>query len=245
MSEIHLFKEDLERFKNTKTEKVKFNKINENSFLIANESKREFLIILEAGKISKELPYESYDETFKNKSKEVYLTTVRMDNGVLSFYHSDDYSDLRGIVLRTESIAIDFNKMPFLKESYFTYKGYDIEWTGINYQAVDYFTKKTISLATSAEKVCSDIDEFLIWKNSMSTDPEYYKRLGYEIKVVSSGERYPAFPYTYEVHLNDGSIVEAPMSISHVFDSPEGAVLKACYAIQINILKNKQEIYNV
>ena len=225
---IVLYRKELEKIKGVKIEKVEIHEVNLNTFFIVDKNK--FFLYLNRGEVIQELPYESHKNAFQGKLKEIELVKVKTDNGMFSFYNDVDKLRvcLREVVLEKDSIPIDLEKMPFLRESFLSYKGYDIEWTGENYQASDYFTKKIVSLGTDSEEVFSDVDRFIVWKNKISINPEYYKEKGIEIKIVSSGDRYPTFPYTFEIDVKNGEKIKG-FGISNVFETSEEATLKACF----------------
>lgn len=229
MHKMCFYRKDLEKMENVKIEPAKFKEINFNSFFILDDWK--LLIYFNRGQNYQKLPYEHNESIFPNNeiessAKDIELITVKTQKGPFSFYVNKEGEGTE-ILLAPESISIDLEIMPFLRDSLLDYRDYDIEWVGDNYQVTDYFTSKLVSNSSYINEVYQDIDNFLEWKNQIPIDPDYYREKGYEIKVVSSGERYPVFPYTFEIY-GPNDIYMKGLGISNVFDTEEDAILKAC-----------------
>lgn len=218
-------------------------KISFNSFFVLNNENKSLKIYVE--KINKfiDLPYEAkndiFNEEIEKEQKKINLITAKTENGILQFYaNKENNNELYDLVFTNES-EISFDKKEYLPDfiKYLcSYKKYDIEWVGENYQVSDYMTQRLISKSHNLKQVYSDIDSFLEWKNKISTDSNFYQSLGYNISVVSSGIGYPAFPYTFEITTPENSVLQF-YGISNVFETYNEAIIKACYVI--NDLINK------
>ena len=229
VSKVCFFRKNLPEEKFIEMRDVDLYEIDYKSFFIVDEVRKEFLIYLDNGFVQ-ELPYETKENAFCEAPKKVELIKVKTEDGYVSFYTNKENGSLclDGAIKTQYSIDFDFLTMDFLRENYFVYKNYDVEWCGENYQVTDYFTKKLVSHADNRNDVIKDVDAFLEWKQKIPVNTSYYKERGCEIKAVSSPRNYPAFPFTFEITLPSEKNIKGS-GISNVFETEKEAILRACY----------------
>lgn len=219
------YREGLKDTKNASVRKVRYYGINLNSFFIIDDEEEKFYLYLAKGKSIQELDYQIHKENFYETLKEIERVTIDAPNGKIAFYTS---KDMRDVIFAPDTEITMATGVPCFKENYLTYKDYDIEWCGDNYQVSDYMTKKIVSLSPDVNEVYKDIDKFIVWKSQIPTDPEFYKEKGLTIRVIPTNSRYPMYPYTYEIESSKEGTLSFP-GISNVFETEEEAVIKACY----------------
>lgn len=226
--------EGLKDVKNASVRAVKYYEINLNSFFIIDDKEEKFYLYLAKGKSVQELDYNLHKENFYETLKEIKRVEIMTSEGKIVFYTS---KNMKHIIFAPDTEIKEANGLACFKEEYLTYKDYDIEWCGDFYQVSDYMTKKVVSLSPDINQVYKDIDEFLIWKNAISTDPKFYEEKGFVIRVIPTNSRYPAFPFTYEIDSKKDGTLSFP-GISNVFETEKEAMVKACYKCH-DMLTNK------
>lgn len=159
--------------------------------------------------------------------------------------------DINGLPLQFEVLSNDkilfshdlsifnFKNLPsFIKKSFIGYyskqRGYDIEWTGQNYQTIHYLSRFYF-INPCEEIIKKEINEFESILENLPLDFQFYNEFGYDINIEKSGKGYPAFPYTFSINFKDEDRKYKPLGISNVFETKEEAKLKAIYYLWLEI----------
>lgn len=210
-------------------------KINMDSCFILNDKRKLFLLYFRKDNELIELPFEQHNNVFELANEDsiqhIELITIKTEDGDIQFRIAMEgkYShNLNGLAFTKESIKVCEKSFPDFFKSDFYYKEFDVEWVGDNFQAIDYMTRRLVTNSHCEKIAKQDIDKYLEWKESIPKDIKYYEDRGYKIEIVSSGEAYPAFPFTYVIHTPDEERIEN-YGISNVFETEDEARERALF----------------
>lgn len=236
MDGLNFYRKELENVEHEIIiEKELMFKINIDSSFIFNEKRKLFLLYFRKNNEIIKLPFEQHSNIFELANEDsiehIELITIKTEDGDIQFRtamggkHSHN---LNGIAFTKESIKICEKSLPDFFKSDFYYKEFDVEWVGDNFQAIDYMTRRLVTNSHCEKIAKQDIDKYLEWKESIPKDVKYYEERGYKIEIVSSGEKYPAFPFTYVIHTPNEEIIEN-YGISNVFETEDKARERALF----------------
>lgn len=230
-----------------KEQVIKIEGSNCHSFFLINHTEKRMCLISNDTQCTQELDYHAAEmllsDINEDDSKYINKYVIHDGNKTYHFRYNDKYhlvSVFRDIAFLEDSNIPEENDLPeYFKQDVLFYKKLTIEWVGKNYQVTDYLPGTLVSTSKSIKDVFKDIDEYMEWKSTVSTDASYYKEKGYEIEIINSGKGYPAFPFNYKIHDIKNNRAYDFHGISNVFATKEEAIEKACWKCHYLIEENK------
>jgi hypothetical protein len=175
-------------------------------------------------------------KSLKDKSNSVTLAiittyTVQLNNSSLIF-------SMTGNIFKLIQGHLINNDLPsFIKIQYEHHNNIDIEWTGDNYQAEEYFLKIYI-IDPDLYYVKSKLDYLFLLKEQIILNTDFYAKLGYDITFFTNS--CSTYPYSYKFynHNNQKEIVRN--GISHVFEEEVESLRKSCFMVFLDIVSQYQ-----